>query len=94
MGLVCLCQGTHNNSLENRIRPVTLGRNWLFAGSRRAGRRAAVTMSLIQSAKLNGHDPYRYLKDVPERLPTQPASRIEVLLPHRWTGAVSYPELG
>ncbi len=38
-------------------------------------------MSLIQSAKLNGHDPYRYLKDVLERLPTHPASRLEELLP-------------
>jgi len=74
-----------NNWLENRIRPVALGRsNWLFAGSLRAGQRAAVIMSLIQSAKLNGHDPYRYLKDVLERLPTQPASRIDELLPHRW----------
>ena len=35
-------------------------------------------------AKLNGHDPYRYLKDVLERLPTQSASRIEDLLSHRW----------
>lgn len=74
-----------NNWLENRIRPVTLGRsNWLFAGSLRAGRRAAVIMSLIQSAKLNGHDPYRYLKDVLERLPTHPANRINELLPHCW----------
>ena len=64
---------------------MTLGRtNWLFAGSLRAGHRAAVIMSLIQSAKLNGHDPYRYLKDVLERLPTHPASRIDELLPHRW----------
>lgn len=38
--------------------------NWLFAGSARAGRRQAAVMSLIQSAKLNGHDPYVYLKDV------------------------------
>lgn len=74
-----------NNWLENRIRPVALGRsNWLFAGSLRAGQRAAVIMSLIQSAKLNGHDPYRYLKDVLERLPTHPASRIDELLPHCW----------
>jgi hypothetical protein len=74
-----------NNHVENRIRPVALGRsNWLFAGSLRAGQRAAVIMSLIQSAKLNGLDPYRYLKDVLERLPTQPASRIDDLLPHRW----------
>jgi hypothetical protein len=64
---------------------VALGRsNWLFADSLRAGQRAAVVMSLIQSAKLNGYDPYRYLKDVLERLPTQSASRREELLPHRW----------
>jgi transposase len=75
-----------NNWIENRIRPVALGRsNWLFAGSLRAGQRAAAVMSLIQSAKLNGHDPYRYLKDVLARLPTQPNSRIDELLPHRWT---------
>jgi len=75
-----------NNWVENRIRPIALGRtNWLFASSLRAGQRAAAVMSLIQSAKLNGHDPLRYLKDVMERLPTQPASRIDELLPHRWT---------
>jgi len=44
-------------------------------------------MSLVQSAKLNGHDPYAYLRDVLERLPTQPNSRIEELLPHRWVHA-------
>jgi transposase len=58
--------------------------NWLFAGSLRAGQRAANLMTLIQSAKLNGHDPYRYLRDILDRLPTQPASRLEELLPHRW----------
>lgn len=64
---------------------VALGRkNWLFAGSQRAGRRAAAVMSLIQSAKLNGQDPYAYLKDVLARLPTLPNSRIGELLPHRW----------
>jgi hypothetical protein len=74
-----------NNHVENQIRPVALGRgNWLFAGSLRAGQRAAAVMSLIQSAKLNGHDPYAYLKDVFTRLPTQPASRIAELLPQRW----------
>ena len=74
-----------NNHIENRIRPVAVGRNnWLFAGSLRAGQRAAAIMSLIQSAKLNGHDPYVYLADVLERLPTQPASRLEELMPHRW----------
>jgi transposase len=67
-----------------------LGRsNWLFAGSLRAGRRAAAIMTLIQSAKLNGHDPYRYLKDILERLPTQPASQIAELLPHQWRAVVA-----
>jgi transposase len=79
-----------NNWVENRIRPIALGRsNWLFAGSLRAGKRAAAVMSLIQSARLNGHDPYRYLKDALERLPTQPASRIGELLPHSWTPATT-----
>ena len=74
-----------NNWVENQIRPIALGRsNWLFAGSLRAGQRAAAVMILVHSAKINGHDPYAYLKDVLERLPTQPASRVEELLPHRW----------
>ena len=54
-----------NNWVENRIRPIALGR---------AGKRAAAVMSLIQSARLNGHEPYRYLKDVLERLPTSGAA--------------------
>ena len=79
-----------NNWIENRIRPIALGRsNWLFAGSLRAGQRAAAIMSLIGSAKLNALDPYAYLKDVLERLPTQPHRRIEELLPHRWQSTAS-----
>jgi transposase len=74
-----------NNWVENHIRPIALGRsNWLFAGSLRAGKRAAAVMSLLHSARINGHEPYAYLKDVLERLPTQPASRVDDLLPHRW----------
>ena len=74
-----------NNWIENQIRPIAIGRsNWLFAGSLRAGKRAAAVMSLIQSAKMNGHDPYAYIKDVLTRLPTQKANQIEELLPHRW----------
>jgi transposase len=77
-----------NNWVENRIRPIAIGRNnWLFAGSLLAGQRAAAVMSLIQSAKLNGHDVFAYMKDVLERLPSWPASRIEELLPHRWRAA-------
>ena len=77
-----------NNWIENQIRPIAIGRNnWLFAGSLRAGQRAAAVMSLIQSARMNGHDPYTYLKDVLTRLPTQRASQIANLLPHNWQSA-------
>ena len=77
-----------NNWVENQVRPWALGRkNWLFAGSLRSGQRAAAVMSLIQSAKNNGHDPYAYLRDVLERLPTQKASAISELLPHNWMPA-------
>jgi transposase len=77
-----------NNWVENQIRPIAIGRsNWLFAGSLRAGKRAAAVMSLVHSARLNAHDPYAYLRDVLDRLPTQPASRIQDLLPHRWQPA-------
>ena len=37
---------------------------WLFAGSLRAGKRAAAIKSLIQSARLNGHDAVAYMKDM------------------------------
>lgn len=79
-----------NNWIENQIRPVAIGRaNWLFAGSLRAGKRAAAVMSLIQSARMNAHDPFAYMKDILSRLPTQKDSRIGELLPHRWQPALT-----
>ena len=76
-----------NNWVENQMRPWALGRKncWLFAGSERSGKRAAAIMTLVQSAKLNGHDPYAYLKDALIRLPTQKNSQIHELLPHHWS---------
>ena len=74
-----------NNHIENLVRPWAMGRKaWLFAGSELAGQRAAIVMSLLQSAKLHGHDPWAYLKDVLTRLPGHMNSRIGELLPHRW----------
>jgi len=79
------CVPVCNNWIENQIRPWATGRkNWLFAGSLRAGKRAAAIMSLIRSAQLNGHDPLAYLKDVLTRLPTHRDAAIDDLLPHRW----------
>ena len=77
-----------NNAVENSIRPLAIGRkNWLFVGSSQAGERAAVMLSLIESAKLNGIDPWAYLKDVFERLPTLKNRDLELLLPHNWRAA-------
>ena len=77
----------YNNWVENQIRPISIGRNnRLFAVSLRAGKRAAAITTLVHSARLNGHDAYAYLRDILERLPTQPASRTTNYL--RITGVV------
>jgi transposase len=74
-----------NNHLERQIKPWAMGRKaWMFVGSELAGQRAATVMSLVQSARLNGHDPFAYLSDVLRRLPTQLNSHIDELLPHLW----------
>ncbi len=53
-----------NNPIENAIRSIALGRkNWLFAGSEQAGKRAAAIMSLLATAKANGIDPHAWLTD-------------------------------
>ena len=51
-----------NNPIENAIRPIAIGRkNWLFAGSETAGKRAAAIMSLLATAKANGIEPHAWL---------------------------------
>ena len=73
-----------NNPVENAIRPIAVGKkNWLFAGSERAGKRAAAIQTLIGTARLNGLDPHTWLKDTLEKLPTWPNSRLDELLPFR-----------
>ena len=77
-----------NNPIENAIRPIALGRkNWLFAGSEPAGKRAAAIMSLLATAKANGHEPHAWLTDVLTRLPTTLDRNIDALLPHHWQPA-------
>jgi transposase len=62
-------------------------KNWLFAGSMKGLHRAALLYSLVQSAKLAGVEPWAYLKDVLDRLPNHPHSRIGDLLPRQWAAA-------
>jgi transposase len=84
-----------NNASENAIRPIALGRkNWLHLGSDRGGRTAATLLSLVQSCKNLGNEPFAYLRDVLERVSTHPASRIDDLLPDRRVLPVKDPPPG
>lgn len=59
-----------NNAAERSLRCVALGRkNFLFAGSDTGGDRAAAFYSLIGTAKLNGHNPEAFLREVLTRSP-------------------------
>lgn len=73
-----------NNRCEQMMRPVAQGRrNWLFAGSQRGGERMADLLSLVHTARLNGLEPRAWRRDVLEKLPSWPASRLDDLLPYR-----------
>jgi hypothetical protein len=68
------------------MRPVAIGRkNWLFVGSKRAGRRAAVLTSLVASCKNLEVEPWANLKDILDKLAQHPSeSELTELLPDRW----------
>jgi len=74
-----------NNTAENAIRPLALGRkNFLFLGSPRGGKACAMALTFLQSAKAVGANPYDYLHDIYNRLWAHPANRINELLPAAW----------
>ena len=74
-----------NNLAERLIRAVAIGRkNWLFIGSHRGGKAAAICFSFTTTCKHVGVDPFAYLRDVLSRVGTHPDRRIEELLPDRW----------
>jgi hypothetical protein len=74
-----------NNLVENSIRPTAIGKkNWLIMGSAEAGERNAVDYTLVENCRMHGIEPYTYLKDVLERLPTTTNQTIEELTPLNW----------
>ena len=74
-----------NNHAERAIRSVAVGRNnWVFIGSDRGGRTAAVLRSFLASCQRVGVDPSAWLKDTLSRIATHPINRITELLPHNW----------
>ncbi len=74
-----------NNPVENSIRPVAIGRkNYLFCGSHEAAKRTAILYSLLGTCKMHGVNPFYWLKDILERIPSYPIKNIKELLPHTW----------
>ena len=74
-----------NNAAERALRRVAVGRkNWLFAGSDEGGRRAAIVYSLVASCARLKINPYDYLRDVLERLPTHSPDAVAELTPQAW----------
>ena len=58
-----------NNTAERSMRPIALGRkNYLFMGSERGGKSAAIAYTLIETAKLSGVDPQAWLTNVLGRI--------------------------
>jgi len=77
-----------NNPAERALRPIAVGRkNYMFFGSDVGGQTAAVLYSFTQTCQHLGVEPWRYLRDVLERLPTHPSERLQELLPDHWAAA-------
>lgn len=78
-----------NNAAEQALRAIAVGRkNWLFLGSDRGGRAAAIHYTLIQSANRHGLDPFAYLRDALLRIAAEPNTDLRQLLPDRWKAAL------
>jgi transposase len=76
-----------NNLAENAIRPFVIGRkNWLFAGTPKGAQASAAIYSLIETAKANNLEPYKYLRFLFENLPFAGSEKdYEQLLPFNLT---------
>jgi transposase len=74
-----------NNAAERALRACAIGRkNYLFFGSDVGGETAAVLYTFTQTCQALGVEPWRYLRDVLERLPGCTAERLTHLLPDEW----------
>jgi transposase len=78
------CLPLDNNAAENAIRPFAVGRkSWLFSDTVKGADASANIYSVIESAKLAGHEPYFYLRMLMEELPkARTLADLEALLPH------------
>jgi transposase len=84
-----------NNHVERGIRSLGIGRkNWLFAGSQRGGRTAAVFMSLFVSCRNMNINPWLYMKDILDRIMIHPQDQLKELLPGYWEPLQKNTKLG
>ena len=84
-GRICLS----NNAAERELRGIALGRkSWLFVGSDRGGERAAVMLTLIQTARLNDVDPQAWLADVLAKIADHKITDLAALLPWNWRSPI------
>ncbi len=71
-----------NNQVENAVRPTALGKkNFLFIGAVEAGWRSAALYTIIENCRHHGLEPYAYLKELFERLPSCTNQEVPALTP-------------
>src|SRR5690554_6924284 len=71
-----------NNAIENKIRPVAIGRkNYLFAGSHNGAQRTAMFYTFFANCKLNGVNPEKWLNKVLEVIADYPCNKLQDLFP-------------
>lgn len=71
-----------NNLIENKIRPLALGRkNYMFAGSHDGAERLAMMYSFMATCKANGINPYEWLKETLDQIAEMKLSDLDKMLP-------------
>jgi transposase len=77
-----------NNAAEREMKRIAIGRkNWLTVGSPRGGQTAAILFSFTSTCQRLGIEPWRYLRDVLERVPSHPPEQLAEFLPEEWARA-------
>jgi transposase len=80
-----------NNTIENKIRPLALGRkNYMFAGSHDAAQRIAMMYSFLGTCAMNDINPSKWLKFVLENIASHKANKLYQLIPNQ----ENFPDLG
>lgn len=78
-----------NNRIENVIRLLAMGRkNFMFAGSVQGAHNLAIAYSIMATCRLNKINPYDYVSNALEQLPSRKANDINDLIPTEWAKSI------